>query len=154
MKRFKFELQAVLEQRERFEKQVQQSYSEALQEHASVRAILTELEMLKVEMLDNLNTLRMEGGIDPHEQVAYQRYLQQVVHDIVAQEHVLTEMERSVEKCRLLLVDASQDTEAVITLRDNALRAHMLEAERVTQNEVDELATLRHQFRAVQAKAA
>ena len=154
MKRFRFELQAVLEQRERIEDQVQRGYFQALQEHASAREILADLEMLKVEMLDNLNSLRMEGGIDPHEQVAYQRYLRQVIHDIVAQEQVLAEMENNVEKCRLLLVDASQDKEAVVTLRDTALRNHNLEAERISQNEVDELATLRHQFRTGQAKAA
>ena len=147
MKRFKFRLQTVLEQRERLERQAIHSYAQAKQAQASAESTLIDLQALKMDLVDGLMTLRVAGSIDPHEQLLYQEYIRQVKVDIKRQETAVAELYTLAEKFRQALVDASQDKKAIDKLREHKLDAHNHEASRREQSETDEMATMRHHYR-------
>jgi len=146
MKRFKFRLQSVLDQRERLERQAIQSFAQARQAQADAESTLMDLQALKQDLIDGLMTLRLAGSIDPQEQVVYQEYIRQVKVDIQRQEATLADLCALAETFRQALVDASQDKRVVDMLRDHKLTAHDHENRRHEQNEADEMSSMRHQF--------
>jgi flagellar export protein FliJ len=146
MKRFKFRLQSVLDQRTRLERQAIQSYAQAQQAQAEAESTLMDLQALKQDLIEGLMTLRLAGCIDPREQVIYQDYIRQVRADIERQEQILAALGQIAEGFREALVDASQNKLAVDKLRQNKLVAHNQEVLRLEQNETDEIASTRHQF--------
>jgi flagellar protein FliJ len=154
MKRFKFRLQTVLEQRERLERQAIHSYAQAQHAQAQAESTLVDLQALKQDMIDGLMTLRVEGSIDPHEQLLYQDYIRQVKVDIKRQEVTVAELFTLAEQFRQKLVDASQDKRVVDKLREHKLDAHNQEAQRREQNEADEMATIHHHYHKAIERAA
>jgi flagellar FliJ protein len=147
MKRFRFRLQTVLEQRERLERQAIQSYAQAKQAQAAAESTLIDLQTLKQDLIDGLMSLRMAGSIDAHEQLLYQDYVRQVKVDIKRQEATVAEMCSLADTFRQALVDASQDVKVVDKLREHKLEDHNREELRREQSQTDEMATVRHHYR-------
>ncbi len=154
MKRFKFQLQAVLEQRERREKQAIQTLAEAIVAQADAEMTLDDLLELKQHLFDSLTAVRLSGNIDPQEQVAYQDYIQQVCGDITVQETVIADLTAITEEFRRSMVEATQEKRIVDDLRDRSKSAHYQDQLRAEQTESDEMASLRHQYNKMIDRAA
>lgn len=155
MKRFKFRLQAVLDQRNRLETQAKMSYGEAQQALIKGRQLLAELIDVRAALLDELSQNRLSGDFCPNESRMYQEYLKTITECIHDQENYVRDLATTAEAFRLHLVGASQNRQIVDKLKDRAHDSHVHEANRAEQNTIDELATVRHHYKStVEAQPA
>jgi flagellar export protein FliJ len=76
----------------------------------------------------------------------YQDYLQTVGQGIRDQEKYVRDLTLTREAQKLHLIGATQGRQALVSVRDKARQAHIIHAQRVEQNALDELATTRHHF--------
>jgi|SRR5579884_3318744 len=144
MKRFKFRLQAVLEQRERLEKHAKSSFAEAQQAVRKAEQLLAELKDVRSALLTELSDQRQRPDFDPVEAGLYQDYLKTITKCLREQETYLRELEACAEAMRLNLVGASANRKAIDKIRDRDQTAHHLQAMRTDQAAADEIATMRH----------
>jgi flagellar FliJ protein len=147
MKRFKFRLQTVLEQRERIETQAKSNYAEAFQALTKGKQLLEELEEVKTALVAELTERRVSGDFSPDESRLYQEYLQTIISCIRDQKEYVRDLTSSAEAFRLNLVGASANRQIVDKLKSKAMEVHVTEGNRVEQNSIDELATVRHHYR-------
>ncbi len=147
MKRFKFRLQTVLEQRERMETQAKSSYAEAFQALAKGKQLLDELEEVKTALVAELTERRVSGDFNPDESRIYNEYLQTIITCIRDQKEYVRDLTSTAEALRLNLVGASANRQIVDKLKNKAQESHTSEGIRVEQNTIDEMATMRHHYR-------
>lgn len=145
MKSFKFRMQTVLEQRERVETFTRQTFAEAALALERAERLLAELQDVRAALLDELRG--HSRAFDPLEMRVYQDYMQTITQSIREQESDVRELAIQREACRLHMVGASQDRQALDTLKDRDKQSHALHQQRTEQNVMDELSTARHNFR-------
>lgn len=144
MKRFKFRLQAVLDQRERLEKHAKTTYAEAQQAVQKAEVLLAELNDVRSALLAEVAEQRRSHNFDPLEAKLYQDYLKTIVDCIRDQEAYVRELEINAEAMRLNLVGASANRKMIDKIKDRDLNAHKVQTIRADQAAIDELATMRH----------
>lgn len=144
MKRFKFRLQTVLEQRERLEKNAKTTYAEAQQAVQKAEVLLAELNDVRSALLAEVAEQRRSANFDPLEAKLYQDYLKTIVDCIRDQESYVRELQINAEAMRLNLVGASANRKAIDKIKERDLSAHKMQALRADQAAIDELATMRH----------
>jgi flagellar FliJ protein len=141
-KPFRFRLEPVLDLRTRREELLQMELAQSLRAFASQqeRAVAAQeaLEAGVAAMRDraagSASLLDLRSG---HEEIGRLRRVMEYEREVAAQ------MEAIALERREDLVRASQERETLVSLRDRAKRAHVAEAERKEQGEMDELATRR-----------
>ena len=149
MKNFRFRLQTVLEQRERQEKEAQQSFAEADTAHRRADALLDELRDIRAAILEEL-CARRDSAFDPVETKMYQDYLQTVTINIRGQEEHVRDLTTTREAFRLNMIDAAQNRQALDKVKDKAKVMHTQQAERKMQVQLDELVSSRFTHRRTQ----
>jgi flagellar FliJ protein len=136
MKKFAFQLQPVLEHRERIEDEKQQTLA------ARQRALdesERELEHLNDDFRAHANGLReRHKGFTGDELRLHYAHLQFIDRSIVAQIHVVAERRVALDRARIDLLAASKDRKVVEKLKDRRREAHSVEELRVEQNELDD----------------
>ncbi|HEY3330535.1 MAG TPA: flagellar export protein FliJ [Capsulimonadaceae bacterium] len=147
MKRFKFRLQAVLEQRTRIETQAKLSFGEAQQALVKAKQLLDELIDVRSAILNELGQRRISGDFCPDESRIYQEYLKTIANCIHDQEAYVRDLTTTAEAFRLNLVGASTNRQIVDKLKDKAHESHVHEATVAEQNMIDEMATVRHHYK-------
>lgn len=136
MKRFRFQLQPVLDQRQRIEDEKQMVVA------AKKRAVdeaEKELRRLNEEFRVNADILRLNHAkLDSEELRLTYAHLQFLDRCIVAQIKVVAERRVALDKARVELLVASKDRKAVEKLKERRREAHDTEAARLDQNEIDD----------------
>jgi flagellar FliJ protein len=144
MKRFKFRLQSVLEQRERLETHAKSSYAAAQQAVQNAEVLLAELTEVRAALLNEVAEQRKSDTFDPLEARLYQDYLKQIITCIRDQEAYVRELQINAEAMRLNLVGASTNRKVVDKIKERDQSAHREQAIRAEQATVDELVSMRH----------
>jgi len=146
MKRFKFRLEAVLDQRNRIEKMAKTSFAEAEMALRRAQQLMAELEEVRAAILEELGQKRLSGGFCPDETRLYQEYLTTIKKCISDQHEYVRELTTNAEALRLNLVGASKNRQIVDKLKERDHGSHVSEVNRIEQAAADEMASMRHQF--------
>lgn len=143
MKKFRFRLQVLLDQRKAKEDQLLGELGEVRREEA-----------LEIERLDELNhTLHQAwkaaeealcAAIIPEEITRRDEYVKAVRDDIKVQELTLEAVQKRVEKKRIEVVEAVKERKVLESLRDKQEREYLLAYAHAEQNSLDEMASLRY----------
>jgi len=143
MKRFKFRLQSVLDQRESLEKSAKMSFSEAQQALQRGEQLLSELNEVRAAILAEIAEQRRSPEFDPTEARLYQDYLQTITGCVREQEAFVRDLHCTAEAMRLNLVGASKNRKVVDKIKERDLFAHKEHVQRADQAATDEIATTR-----------
>jgi flagellar FliJ protein len=144
MRRFKFRLQTVLEQRERIETQAKTTYAEARLALAKAEELLSELNDEKCGLLTELSDLRLSPDFSPDEARMYHEYIQTLTNCIKEQEDCVQILAQNAEAFRLTLVGASQNRQIVDKLREREKESYDMEDNRQDQAATDEMVNARY----------
>ncbi|MDR3710573.1 MAG: flagellar export protein FliJ [Capsulimonadaceae bacterium] len=147
MKRFKFRLQTVLEQRERIETHAKRSYGEAQRALVQGQKLLEQLEEARAAILQEFTEIRLAGHFSPEEARAYQDYIQSITLCVHEQFDSVRQLQSTAEAFRLNLVGASQNRRIVDKLKERDHESHVMLANKVEQTENDELASTRFSYK-------
>jgi flagellar FliJ protein len=135
-KRFKFNLQPVLEARTRVEEQKQQVVA---QRRRSLDDAETELARLNDEFRKHSDVLRAaHRGLDAEQLRMHYAHLQYLDRVILAQIRVVAERRVMLDRARTELLRASRDRKVVEKLKERRHDTFMTEAMRLEQNELDD----------------
>ncbi len=152
MKTFKFRMQTVLEQRERVETVAKQTFAEADAACGRGARLLAELQDVRAALLEELRAQDVQ--FDPLEMRVYQDYMQTITQSIREQEAYLREITLQREACKLHMVGAAQNRQALDTVKDRDKSAHAQRRQRAEQTAMDELSTARFNFRQREGQGA
>ena len=135
-KQFKFNLQPVLEQRERVEDQKQQVVASR---QRALDVAESELARLNSEFRSHSEAIRtMHRGLDTEQLRMHYAHLQYLDRVILAQIRVVAERRVMLDRARADLLNASRDRKVVEKLKQRRREAHITEELRVEQNELDD----------------
>lgn len=144
MKRFKFRLAAVLRHRETIEGLREQDF-------AQMQSIVQAIEVRLRELHDEFRRIVLTrpggsaiGAFDVGTIYDRERYLETVQAAIEMQERALEAAQIMLEEKRIALVAARQAREAVSHLHERDLLMHTALCNKLEQDTLDEMATLRH----------
>ncbi len=144
MKDFKFRMQTVLEQRERVELVAKQNFAEAEAARARGERLLAELHAVRAALLDELRDCH--GQFDPLEMRIYQDYMQTITQSIREQDEYVRQTVIQREACKMHMVGAAQNRQALDTLKDRDKQRHSAQGLRREQTLMDDLSTARYIF--------
>ncbi len=143
MKRFRFKLQAVLDQRQSREDHLLEELGEIRREEAREAA---RLEVLREELGQSRASI-IEGlthSAPADEMARRDEYAKAKRDDVRVQELTLQAVQARVELKRLEAVEAMKERKVMETLRDKQESAYVLACARAEQNELDAMASLRY----------
>ncbi len=140
--KFKFRLQAVLEQRERRETQAQQTLAQSQAALGRAETLLSEMRDVRQALLDELCRQRA-GAFDAFETQLYQDYMQVITQSIGEQEADIRALQTSCAAHQLHLIGTARDKQALVSVRDRHQQAHTRLGLKIEQAAMDELATTR-----------
>jgi flagellar FliJ protein len=143
MRRFRFRLQTLLDQRKSIEEQLLAELGEVRRE-----------EVAEMERLDALhNKLEMAlrnveaalGKNAPAEELGrMDEYAKTIRDDVKVQQLTLVSVQERVEAKRMEVVNAMQDRQVLEALRDKQEREYLAVIAKAEQNELDEMASVRY----------
>lgn len=142
MKRFKFKLQTVLNHRQKKEDILKRELAAIMQRFEDEKHLL---EQLKFKLLDIQAGLRVKQKalVDASEAAMCLNYIDRVEREIEIQMAKVTDIAAEVRKTQGLLIEASKDRRVLEKLHDNQHVEFKKELERIEQNSIDEIATIR-----------
>lgn len=142
MKRFRFKLQTVLDQRQAKEDHILAELGELRQEEArEVERLLSLRQRLEDTCVSIELALRRNASSD--DVARRQDYAEVTVEDIKLQELTIEGVRNRVEAKRIELIEAMKDRKVLETLRDKQEREYIAAHEREEQNMLDEMASVR-----------
>lgn len=142
MKKFKFRLQTLLDQRKAKEDRFLLELGEIRREEALELARLAELESHKVITLERYNVARSQH-CDVTTLGHYDSYLQTLRDDIKVQHLTIEAVRERFEAKRVEVTEAMKERKVIETLRDKQEREYISAQLRAEQNALDEMASLR-----------
>ncbi len=140
--KFKFRLQAVLEQRKRRETLAQQTLAESQAALGRAEKLLEEMREVRQALLEELCRQRA-GAFDAFETRLYQDYMQVITQSIGEQEADIRALQTSCAAHQLHLIGTARDRQALVSVRDRHQQAHTRLGLKIEQAAMDELATTR-----------
>lgn len=143
MKKFRFKLQTVLDQRKAKEDHLLAELGEVRREEAAEAARLTrlrgELEAARAGMVAAL-----AGNARPEELARRDEYVKTMRDDARVQELTLEAVRARAEAKRLEVVEAMKERKVLESLRDKQEREYVQACERAEQQQMDEMASVRY----------
>ena len=143
MKRYRFKLQTVLEQRKSKEDHLLAELGEIRREEAREAARLValrdELASARAAIVDGITS-----NVGAEELERRDEYAKAKRDDVRVQELTLEAIRQRVEAKRAEVVEAMKERKVLEALRDKQERAYLAECARVEQNELDAMASLRY----------
>lgn len=143
MKKFRFKLQTVLDQRKAREDRLQIELVEVLGEEAREASRLAAL----LQQLDEaLGTVRaaIEDNKPANELAAADEYAKCLRDDVKVQQLTIRAVRTRVEAKRAEVVEAMKERKVLEALRDKQEREHVAGQMRIEQNEMDDIASVRY----------
>ncbi|MEN6521595.1 MAG: flagellar export protein FliJ [Armatimonadota bacterium] len=141
MKKFKFNLQRVLDYRQTIEDTLLAELAAIQAEHERE---LVKLEGMKHELSRFREKMKVElsqGSADEIKE-AY-NYLQQLTRQVLNQQLVVSKVKEKKDQKTLEVVDAAKDRKALERLKEYKVAEHRKEADRQEQKFLDEIASIR-----------
>lgn len=145
---YKFRLERVRALRERHEDQAKQDFAVALQTRENSRALAARAQERIMEARRAQLSVAARTYFSADELMSHQLYLERMEQAHHAATDQVARSEQKLEQRRIALTKASQDREALERLKQKGLEAHNLEAARIEQNVLDEIAGNGHWRRA------
>lgn len=143
MKKFRFRLQTLLEQRQATEDRLLAELGEVRREEAAEQQRLGELvarlQQARQDVADAL-----QGKADPRRVEVADEYAKALRDDVRLQELTLEAVRERVEAKRLEVVEAMKERQVLEALRDKQERGYLLAQARAEQNQLDEIASVRY----------
>jgi flagellar export protein FliJ len=136
MKKFRFSLQAVLEHCARVEEIQKAELNRLLVERTHLQRKLEETAALRETRVEELQNRK---EIFPYEIDLYRRYINRLDEECSFLSRQLEESDRKIEMQRREVVVARQKSRVIEKLRKNRENEHAQEADRMLQQESDEL---------------
>lgn len=143
MKKFRFKLQTVLDQRQAKEDQRLAELGELRQEEAREMERLVELHQRLQDAFASIE-LALQQNASPEDIARRQDYAEVTVEDIKLQELIIEGVRNRVEVKRVELVDAMKDRKVLETLRDKQEHEYIAAFEKAEQDMLDEMASVRY----------
>lgn len=143
MKKFRFKLQTLLDQRKSKEDALLAELGDLRREEAEEMMRLAHLQA----QLDNaISEIAKALGRNAHpgEITRWDTYAKATRDDIKVQELTIDVIRARVEEKRTEVVDAMKDRQVLEALRDKQEHAYIMEQERKEQNSLDEIASVRY----------
>jgi flagellar FliJ protein len=138
MAKFRFTLQAVLEQRERLEHDAELALGAAMQKQVTIEQELAGLTQ------DYYALVESRGGVQFHQGgerlMDFVQYIQKLKYDIAQKKQDLETQKLAVEEARKHLAKRTQDKKAIETLKDGQLAEFKLQEKRAEMKATDESA--------------
>jgi flagellar export protein FliJ len=144
MRRFKFRLETVLRHRETIESLREQEFAAAQGYLQAIEARIATLQEEFRQMVAGRPGGAQGERFDTQEIVDRERYVETLLAAIAQMQRRAEAARVQAEEKRRALVAARQAREAVSHLRDKDLVAHVALGNKLEQEALDELATLRH----------
>lgn len=142
---FRFPLQKVLDYRLQLEEEArqvmaraQEEYQQKVQATQQIRDVLANLEQ---EMYG-------KNAPPPQEMWLWRNYQERLQADVQVAEQKALQSARKLNKARREVVNRSKERKLLEKLKQNQMVRHVKEEERLEQNELDEMATLRYRHNA------
>jgi flagellar protein FliJ len=141
MRKFRFKLQAVLDQRSRREDVLQVELGEVRREEATELARLADLHTKLSATCSELERLKV-GKLEDYRQL--DEYAQVLRDDIKVQDLTIEAVRERLEAKRVEVVEAMKARKVIEALRDKQERDHISATARAEQGALDEMASLRY----------
>lgn len=139
MKKFVFNLQALLNMREAKEREIQYELSRVVGLQNLERVKQEELRV-KMEAQRSRYGERLRGGIaSPAEALQYQRFIDRALHAIDGAQERIQALEPQVQEIRGRLIEASREKKVVEKLRERKQEEYNYEVNRELAKESDEM---------------
>ena len=143
MKRFKFRLQTLLNQRQAKEDRLLRELGQLRQEEVDTALRLSELQE-RLELTGPAMEGMLRSNATTHEIARLDEYAKALRDDVKIQELTLEAVRARVETKRAELVEAMKDRKVLEALRCKQERDYLLAFLRAEQNEMDEMASVRY----------
>lgn len=143
MKKFRFKLQAVLDQRQSIEDRLLEELAEIrreeVREAARLNVLRDELGRARTSIIAGLT-----HNVPADEMARRDEYAKTKRDDVRVQELTLEAVQARVEAKRVEVVEAMKERKVMEALRDKQESAYLLACARAQQNELDAMASLRY----------
>ncbi|MCE5198759.1 MAG: flagellar export protein FliJ [Armatimonadota bacterium] len=143
MKRYKFRLQSLLDQRKSLEEQLLAELGELRREEAAevmrLHVLCQRLEIACIEIEDALKRNAQCAELAQRDE-----YAKTLRDDVRVQELTIEAVRERVEAKRQEVVKAMQDRKVLETLRDKQEQEYLQAIARAEQNELDEMSSVRY----------
>jgi flagellar FliJ protein len=143
MKRFRFRLQTLLDQRRAREEKLLWELSDLQREELREIERLHGLERILREARESIEEA-LRNGSTASELVQRDEFAKATRDDIRVQELTIEAVGRRVEAKRVEVVKAMQDRKVLEALKDKQEREYIVSMARQEQNQLDEMATVRY----------
>ena len=142
MKKFKFRLQTALNLRQQREDQLRGELAQIQMRHQQEYLRLEQWNAEREAEVEHTASGRT-GRMDPEKIRAREQYHAALEERIATQQQLVSMVERELQQKLVEVITASQETQALETLRDQQAEAHRREDLREEQKFLDELASIR-----------
>lgn len=139
MPTFRFNLQAVLEQRERIEDERQRALGELLAKMAEHEREIQALDQTVKSAAQDLRDNRLVGKVDVAFIAGHRRFVLSVERKASAIIQKMALLQREIDQARQLLIAAARDVKVIEKLRERKLAAWKAKLATAEQNEIDEV---------------
>lgn len=146
MKKFKFELQGVLDIKVKLEGQAKMNFGAAMARLNEEEAKRDAIEQRRVEYRNKLHDM-MEGSLDVCDISHCHDGIDVLTEQYDAQTLVVKRAEKQVEVCRTRLATAIRERKTIEKLREKKLEEYVDEYNAEERKEIDELVSYRHTVR-------
>lgn len=143
MARFKFQLQVVLDHKQRLEDLAQLELSQAQAAQLREETALSELRQAEEDAVTTLEQQRFTGRLDIESLQLGMNYLEGLKVQIQRQQQVVERVQRVTESKREALMVRMQERKALERLKERQREAFLLEEGRREAREVDEMVVMR-----------
>jgi flagellar protein FliJ len=143
MKRFRFKLQTVLDQRKAKEDRLQAELGELLREEADEAAKLAALLERLAEAVASVESA-LDSSLPANEIAGADEYAKCLRDDVKVQQLTIRAVRSKVEAKRAEVVEAMKERKVLEALRDKQEREYVAAQMRVEQNELDDVASVRY----------
>lgn len=143
MKKFRFELQGVLNVKEKLEGQAKMNFGSAMSKYNAEEAKLQAIDDRRREYRDRLEAM-MNGDLDIRDIGHCRDGIDVLTEQYEAQEAVVRRAEKQVEVCRTRLNTAMRERKTIEKLREKRFTEYIGEYNAEESKAIDELVSYRH----------
>ena len=139
MKKFRFNLQALLTHRQRIQEHHQKIVASRLRELTREEALLQQLDSELLGSNDDMRDNRLRGRLNMTFVAAHRRYVSAIQQRITGQMGRISEIRQRLEMERMALMKASQQTRVLERLRERTHEEYAKRLRRVEETEANEI---------------
>lgn len=140
MKKFKYRLESLLKIKRHLEKEKQKAHAHAMNQVQDQLDALDSIDLTRVTTLNDQRKV-MSGRISLAEALVYSRYIMKLKKDRLTGDGLLSAYEKSAEKKRVALVEASRERQIYNKLKEKLKERYVKDQVHEERKQADEIAT-------------